>query len=78
LAVTEVTDSGPGLSAEVTERLFQPFVTTKKSGMGLGLSICREIVEAHGGHLTGEPAERGGMVFRFTLPVVEEETPRGE
>jgi two-component system sensor kinase FixL len=73
LAEAEVADSGPGLSPDVSERLFQPFVTTKKTGMGLGLSICREIVEAHGGHLTAEPAASGGVAFRFTLPIVEEE-----
>lgn len=65
-----VTDSGPGLAAEVADRLFQPFVTTKPTGMGLGLSICREIVESHHGLLTFTPRADGGSVFRVSLPVV--------
>jgi PAS domain S-box-containing protein len=64
-----VTDSGTGLAAEVANRLFEPFVSTKPNGMGLGLSICRSIVEAHGGRLRTEPNEGGGTIFRFTLPV---------
>ncbi len=64
-----VTDSGPGLPEEVRARLFHPFVTTKSDGMGVGLSVCRAIVEAHGGELHGENAAGGGTVFRFTLPV---------
>ena len=62
-----VADTGPGLSAAVRERLFQPFVTTKSSGMGVGLSICRSIVEAHGGRLWAEDNPGSGTVFRFTL-----------
>ena len=56
-----VTDSGPGLAADVRDRLFQPFVTTKPAGMGVGLSICRGIVEAHGGRmwLADNPRRRG-------------------
>ena len=65
-----VADSGPGISDEVASRLFQPFVTTKRQNMGLGLSICRSIVEAHGGQLWHEPGARGGTVFRFTVPTV--------
>jgi two-component system sensor kinase FixL len=68
---TVVIDSGPGLSPEVEAQLFQPFVSTKRSGMGLGLSICRTIVEAHGGRLTAGTHAAGGAVFRFTLPVGE-------
>ncbi len=67
-----VTDSGPGIAQEVREQLFSPFVSTKRDGMGLGLSICREIVESHGGRIsvastpeTGSP--ESGTVFRFTL-----------
>ena len=67
VAIT-VTDSGPGISEEVAERLFQPFVTTKASGLGLGLSICREIVETHGGQLTVAAVAGGGTVFTVLLP----------
>lgn len=63
-----VTDTGPGLPDTVRARLFQPFVTTKPSGMGVGLSVCRTIVEAHGGELRGESGANGGTVFRITLP----------
>lgn len=64
-----VRDNGPGLAPEVAERLFEPFVTTKADGMGIGLSICRSIVEAHGGVIEGGTNPGGGAVFRFTLPV---------
>ena len=63
-----VADTGPGLAPEVAGRLFEPFVSTKPEGMGVGLSICRSIVEAHGGRLWAEPNPEGGTVFRFTLP----------
>jgi two-component system sensor kinase FixL len=62
-----VSDTGAGLAPEVERQLFQPFVTTKLKGMGLGLSICRTIVEAHGGKIWVEPRVGGGTVFRFTL-----------
>jgi two-component system sensor kinase FixL len=62
-----VADSGPGLSNEVQRRLFQPFVTTKPNGMGVGLSVCRTIIEAHGGRLWAESSSQEGAVFRFTL-----------
>ncbi|MBV8166545.1 MAG: PAS domain S-box protein [Alphaproteobacteria bacterium] len=68
---TVVVDSGPGLSPEVEAQLFQPFVSTKRTGMGLGLSICRTIVEAHGGRLTAGSHPAGGAIFRFTLPAAE-------
>lgn len=65
-----VSDSGPGLAAPVREKLFQPFVTTKDTGMGVGLSICRAIVEdGHNGRLWVEDNPGGGTVFRLTLPV---------
>ena len=63
-----VADTGPGLAPEAAERLFEPFVSTKPGGMGVGLSICRTIVEAHGGRLWAEQRPGGGAVFRFTLP----------
>ena len=63
-----VADSGPGLTPEIAEHLFQPFRTTKKTGMGLGLSICREIVEAHGGQISATENAPNGTVFSVTLP----------
>lgn len=68
-----IADTGPGLSHEARERLFDPFWTTKVDGTGLGLTISRGIIESHGGRLWAEPAARGGSVFCFTLPVVSEE-----
>jgi len=62
-----VADSGPGLSADVRPHLFEPFHTSKAQGMGLGLSISRTIVEAHGGRIWAEPADIGGAAFHFTL-----------
>ena len=64
-----VTDHGQGLSDDVRDKLFTPFFTTKTEGMGLGLSLCRTVIEQHGGALTFEPAQPRGTVFRFTLPV---------
>ena len=63
-----VTDHGIGLAPEVAQKLFTPFFTTKSEGMGLGLSLCRTVIEQHGGALTHEPAQPRGTVFRFTLP----------
>ena len=68
-----VADTGPGISPEVADKLFQPFITTKSTGMGVGLSICRTIVEAHGGKIWVEPNPGGGAVFRFTLRAVPKE-----
>ena len=68
-----VSDSGAGIAPEVAAQLFQPFVTTKRKGMGLGLSICRTIVEAHGGKIWVEPRAGGGTVFYFTLQAATEE-----
>jgi len=67
MVVVSVTDSGPGIDSDVAARLFQPFVTTKAEGMGVGLSICRTIIEAHGGKIWFEPGPGGGTSFRFTL-----------
>jgi two-component system sensor kinase FixL len=62
-----VADTGSGLAEEVIPRLFQPFVTTKPTGMGVGLSISKRIIEAHGGEMSAEPNPGGGTLFRFTL-----------
>jgi two-component system, LuxR family, sensor kinase FixL len=64
----EIADTGNGISSEVAQRLFQPFVTTKASGMGIGLSICRKIVEIHGGTIAATANERGGTAFHVMLP----------
>jgi two-component system sensor kinase FixL len=63
----EVCDNGPGLSPEIKELIFKPFATTKSQGMGLGLSICQTIVEAHGGTIRAVASPQGGTCFRFTL-----------
>lgn len=68
-----VRDSGPGIAPEMLERLFSPFATSKREGLGFGLAISRRIIEAHGGQLSAESAAEGGAIFRFTLPVMEEE-----
>lgn len=67
-----VADTGPGISPEMAEKLFQPFVTTKAHGMGMGLSICRGIIESHGGRLRLEPNPGGGAVFRFNVPIAKD------
>ena len=63
-----VRDSGPGLTPVALERLFEPFYTTKPGGLGLGLSICRSIIEAHGGRLWVSANVPRGAIFQFTLP----------
>ena len=63
-----VRDTGPGLSPESLSHLFEPFYTTKPDGMGMGLSICRSIIEAHGGRLWAIPCEPHGALFQFTIP----------
>jgi two-component system sensor histidine kinase DctS len=63
-----VADCGRGIAEDVKAQLFTPFFTTKAEGMGLGLSLCRTVVEQHGGHLLFEPNKPQGTIFRFTLP----------
>jgi C4-dicarboxylate-specific signal transduction histidine kinase len=65
---TSIEDSGSGIDAGVIDRIFEPLFTTKPDGMGLGLSICRSIVEAHGGRLWVLPNPIGGSIFRFSIP----------
>jgi two-component system sensor kinase FixL len=69
----DVSDTGPGIAPEIAEQLFQPFITTKRQGMGVGLSISRTIIEAHGGRLWTEPNPGGGAIFRLTLKAIEVE-----
>jgi two-component system sensor kinase FixL len=73
MALVRVADTGPGISDKIADQLFQPFVTTKRTGMGVGLSISRTIIEAHGGKIWVEANEGRGAVFRFTLPRVGKE-----
>ena len=65
-----VRDSGPGLDPSHLERVFDAFHTTKSNGMGMGLSICRSIIDAHGGRLWAEANKPRGTIFQFTLPAV--------
>src|SRR5271155_860936 len=66
-----VRDSGPGIDPTHLERVFEAFYTTKSSGVGMGLSICRSIIDAHGGRLWAEANEPRGAIFQFTLPAVQ-------
>jgi two-component system sensor kinase FixL len=68
----DVSDTGPGIAPEIAQQLFQPFVTSKRNGMGVGLSISRTIVEAHGARLWADPNPEGGTIFRMTLHAVNE------
>lgn len=68
----DVVDTGPGIAPEIAAQLFQPFVTSKNNGMGVGLSISRTIMESHGGRLWAEPNPGGGTIFRMTLRAVDE------
>ena len=68
-----VRDSGPGIDPAHLERVFEAFYTTKSSGVGMGLSICRSIIDAHGGRLWADANEPRGAVFQFTLPCGERE-----
>ena len=69
-----VHDSGPGIDPGNLERVFEPFYTTKTSGVGMGLSICQSIINSHGGRLWVAPNEPRGAVFQFTLPVAQEDS----
>lgn len=73
MVMIKVVDSGPGVRPDVRERLFQPFVTTKAQGMGVGLSICRTIVEAQGGRIWVDDNPQGGATFAFTVPLADHE-----
>jgi two-component system, LuxR family, sensor kinase FixL len=70
LVAISVADTGTGIAPEISAQLFQPFITTKRHGMGVGLSISRTIIEAHGGSITAAANPGGGTVFSFTLPSV--------
>ena len=72
-AFFSVADTGTGIAPEIAQHLFQPFVTSKANGMGVGLSICRTIIEAHGGRINARANDGGGTVFEFTLPFAEPE-----
>lgn len=72
-AEVAVSDTGPGLAPEIQAQLFQPFQTTKEKGMGLGLSICRSIIDAHGGRLQATPNAERGVTFRFTVPLTDQD-----
>jgi signal transduction histidine kinase len=72
--LVSVQDSGPGLNPESFERLFDSFYTTKPGGMGMGLSICRSIVEAHGGRIWATPNAGPGITLQFTLPINDQAT----
>ena len=73
MAIIKIVDTGTGIAPEIAGQLFQPFITTKSQGLGVGLSISRTIVESHGGRIWVEPNPGGGTVFRFTLRAVSQE-----
>jgi signal transduction histidine kinase len=72
----QVSDSGPGVPPEVATRIFDPYFTTKSAGLGMGLMICRTIIESHGGSLRLLSGHGHGAIFRFTLPVAREHVTR--
>ena len=68
-AIVSVTDTGSGLDPDANSKVFDAFYTTKADGVGIGLSICRSIIERHGGNITAWPNQPRGTTFRFSLPV---------
>ena len=68
----EVEDDGPGLSPGMIERIFEPLVTAKAAGTGLGLVLCRVIIDAHGGEISAGASQTGGASFRMWLPITSE------
>jgi signal transduction histidine kinase len=74
--VVTVCNSGPGIGSEHFDRVFEAFYTTKSGGVGMGLSICRSIINAHGGRLWADVNASGGAIFRFTLPGAHEDLTR--
>jgi two-component system sensor kinase FixL len=67
--IVSVADNGPGFDPKIEANLFQPFNTSKPEGMGIGLSVCRTIVESHGGKITAANNKNAGVTFQITLPV---------
>jgi two-component system sensor kinase FixL len=78
MAAVSVTDTGSGIAPEIASHLFQPFMTTKQQGLGVGLTISRTIVESHGGVISVAPNPRGGTTFRFTVRAVSQEDLRDD
>jgi signal transduction histidine kinase len=75
MVLVSVKDSGPGIKSGDTERIFEAFFSTKADGMGIGLAVCRSIVEAHGGRIWAEPNAGSGAIFHFTVPAAKEPLP---
>jgi signal transduction histidine kinase len=69
-----IDDTGAGLEASLLERIFEPLFTTKSHGMGMGLAICKSIVESHGGRIWAQPRKPHGATFQFTVPTMEDGT----
>lgn len=77
-ALVSVSDTGPGLEAAEADRVFEAFYSTKPNGMGIGLSICRSIIEQHGGEIWARPNEKRGSTLQFAIPVAAEPTAAAE
>ncbi len=78
MAAVRISDTGSGISPDIAPQLFQPFITSKPHGLGVGLSISRTIVESHGGLITVAPNPQGGTTFRFTVRAVSQEDLRDD